>query len=264
MSVARAAARCPAGARHVKRCSLAWRGAAAMPAAALAVHQLRYELAFGSDAHRQLAIEGHGYLGWVTPAVIVIASLALGGMLGRVVAAWRRGQPDLSEGRRLVIVWLATAFGLLLVYTGQELVGGAGRDRASDRDRRRFRGGWPVGDPGVAWCRGAARRVAGRCAACRRVRGPRRTRSAWPRSLSRCAATRSAAAASAAVVAAGVCVRGTRAAAGLASDARLTADHAVAGEHPDCRTGGGASCAPPHRQPAHARSPGACAPTCSS
>ena len=43
------------------------RGAALMPAAALAVHQLRYALAFGDGAPQALSAQGHAYLTSIAP-----------------------------------------------------------------------------------------------------------------------------------------------------------------------------------------------------
>ena len=42
--------------------SVRTRGLLLMPAGALAVHQLRYVLAYGSHAPDRLAAQGHGYL----------------------------------------------------------------------------------------------------------------------------------------------------------------------------------------------------------
>src|SRR5438309_135790 len=71
--------------------SPALRGAALMPAAALAVHQLRYALAYGGGASHALAAQGHAYLSSLTPWIVLLAGLALGGSLGALVQRWGRG-----------------------------------------------------------------------------------------------------------------------------------------------------------------------------
>jgi hypothetical protein len=62
---------------------------ALMPAAAFAVHQLRYYLAFGSAASVELRRTGHSYLHSVVPWIVLLVALAVGGLLralGRALA----------------------------------------------------------------------------------------------------------------------------------------------------------------------------------
>ncbi|HKG38487.1 MAG TPA: hypothetical protein VKB25_05815 [Conexibacter sp.] len=106
----------------------ALRGAALMPAAALGVHQLRYELAFGGDASRALAQQGHAYLASLTPWIVLLAGLALGASLGSLTQWWARG----GDGRRPVSrrvagvrVWLLASLALFAIFAGQELIEGA-------------------------------------------------------------------------------------------------------------------------------------------
>ena len=64
--------------------------AALLPPAAFAVHQLRYWLAFGSNAGIELQRTGHSYLHSVVPWVVLLLALAVGGFLralGRAFAA---------------------------------------------------------------------------------------------------------------------------------------------------------------------------------
>jgi hypothetical protein len=108
----------------------ALRGAALMPAAALLVHQLRYELAFGADAPRALAEQGHAYLSSLTPWLVLLAALALGASLGALVQRWARDGVDDGEGhgaRRMagVRLWLLASAGLSAIFAGQELLEGA-------------------------------------------------------------------------------------------------------------------------------------------
>jgi hypothetical protein len=58
-------------------------GVALFPLGALAIHQLRYEPAFGSDASREPAAHGHGYLQALTPLVVLVASLGAASRPGR-------------------------------------------------------------------------------------------------------------------------------------------------------------------------------------
>jgi len=106
----------------------ALRGAALMPAAALLVHQLRYELAFGADAPRALAQQGHAYLSSLTPWIVLLAALALGACLGSLVQRWARGDVAAVDRRTRsadgVRVWLLASAGLVAIFAGQELLEG--------------------------------------------------------------------------------------------------------------------------------------------
>jgi hypothetical protein len=73
------------------------RGAALIVLGALAVHQLRYLLAYGSAAHEQLQTQGHGYLLHALPALIGFATAALAARLIR--AALRSPDPRLAPAR---------------------------------------------------------------------------------------------------------------------------------------------------------------------
>jgi uncharacterized protein len=93
-----------------------------MPAAALAVHQLRYVLAYGGHAHELLAEQGHAYLHSLTPWIVLALAAALGGFLGRAASAWRSGAD--GDARASGRIWLAATAGLIAVYAGQELLEG--------------------------------------------------------------------------------------------------------------------------------------------
>src|SRR5438067_13612814 len=54
---------------------------ALMPAAAFAVHQLRYWLAFGGHAGAQLQAQGHAYLHSLVPWIVLPIAIAVGGFL---------------------------------------------------------------------------------------------------------------------------------------------------------------------------------------
>ncbi|HTG33007.1 MAG TPA: hypothetical protein VLB76_08755 [Thermoanaerobaculia bacterium] len=109
------------------------RGAALMPAAALLVHQLRYELAYRGDASRALGEQGHAYLSSLTPWLVLLAALALGASLGALVQRWAAGG-GLRAGSRADVgaprfagarIWLLATLGLFAIYAGQELLEGA-------------------------------------------------------------------------------------------------------------------------------------------
>jgi apolipoprotein N-acyltransferase len=100
------------------------RGAALMPGAALAVHQLRYSIAFGSHAQSELTAQGHAYLSSLTPWIVLLATLAIGVSLGGLARRWAEGTGDAPARHPLLRTWLLAAVALVLVYTGQELLEG--------------------------------------------------------------------------------------------------------------------------------------------
>ena len=59
-----------------------------MPLAAWSVHQLRYLLAYGPEAGRQVSAQGHAYLSLLVPVFAGLAALALGAAVLRLRAAW--------------------------------------------------------------------------------------------------------------------------------------------------------------------------------
>jgi hypothetical protein len=102
-----------------------YRGMALLPLAALAVHQLRYGLAFGADAQERLALEGHGYLGSLEAVAVMLCAVAFGSFLTRLAGAWC-GKPGDAGGRRhgTLKLWAAAALALVVIYSGQELLEG--------------------------------------------------------------------------------------------------------------------------------------------
>jgi hypothetical protein len=110
------------GGRIDKLVPLRVRAAAAMPAAVLTIHQLRYQLAFGSRTNEKLATEGHQYLGAVAPLAAMLLAIAVGLFLARLGRAWRDGDEDAAPDSRgsLPKIWLLAALSLLLIYGGQE------------------------------------------------------------------------------------------------------------------------------------------------
>lgn len=89
-----------------------------LPAAAFAVHQLRYWLAYGDHANAQLIAQGHSYLHSLVPWTILALAIGAGSFLRRLAETARTGRsaPRLRAG----VVWAATWVGLFAIYATQE------------------------------------------------------------------------------------------------------------------------------------------------
>jgi hypothetical protein len=97
---------------------------ALMPVAAFAVHQLRYWLAFGGQAHVELQRQGHSYLHSVVPWLVVLIALAIGAFLRALGRAFG-GQRSLSRYTvSFAVLWLLCAVGLVAIYVAQESLEG--------------------------------------------------------------------------------------------------------------------------------------------
>jgi hypothetical protein len=105
------------------RSALAGRGFLLLPAAAFAVHELRYKLAYGSNANAALSAQGHSYLDSLAPWLVLLLALALGCFLVRVSRALA-GRPDRAPRRSFAALWLLATASLAAVYAGQELLEG--------------------------------------------------------------------------------------------------------------------------------------------
>ena len=106
---------------------LRFRAAALMPAAVLTVHQLRFQLAFGSHADSKLAAQGHEYLGVLAPIAATLLAIGVGLLLAAIALAWRRGGGEGESPTQAFAfhkLWLLAAFSLLAIYCGQELLEG--------------------------------------------------------------------------------------------------------------------------------------------
>lgn len=115
------------GRRIDKLVPLRIRAAAAMPAAVLTVHQLRYQLAFGGRTDEKLASQGHQYLGAVAPFAAMLLAIVVGLFLSNLARAWRDGDQDgggAHASHSFPKIWLLAALSLLLIYCGQELFEG--------------------------------------------------------------------------------------------------------------------------------------------
>lgn len=86
-----------------------------------AIHQLRYAIGYGHDAHRALALHGHAYLGALLPVILAGVVLAMTMGLLRVARGGRDGRP-----RSFTALWLGSAATLALIFTVQESLEGAG------------------------------------------------------------------------------------------------------------------------------------------
>jgi hypothetical protein len=92
-------------------------------AGAVAVHQLRYAIAYGNAAPDALAAHNHSYFGLALPTVATVFVIALSAMLIRL-AHGRAATP----GRRtpFALLWLCCALTLGAIYGIQETLEGAG------------------------------------------------------------------------------------------------------------------------------------------
>lgn len=110
-------ARCPGVLGGVARVAL-------LPAAALAVHQLRYLLAYGSAAGMELQRQGHSYLHSVVPWIVLVVALVVGGFLLALGRAFS-GQTSLSRfSLSFTALWLACTVALVAIYCCQEFLEG--------------------------------------------------------------------------------------------------------------------------------------------
>jgi hypothetical protein len=105
------------------RSALAGRGVLLLPVAALGVHELRYRLAYGSQASSVLAAQGHGYLDSLAPWLVLLLALAVGGFLVRVARALG-GRADTTPRRSFAALWALSATSLVGIYAAQESLEG--------------------------------------------------------------------------------------------------------------------------------------------
>ena len=98
--------------------------AAVLPAAAIAVHQLRYWLAFGSSAGIELQRQGHSYLHSVAPWIVVALAWAAGAFLSALGRAMNGHTSAPRYGLSLFALWLVCAASLVAIYSGQEFLEG--------------------------------------------------------------------------------------------------------------------------------------------
>jgi hypothetical protein len=99
------------------------RAIALLGAGAVAIHQLRYAIAYGNAAPQELAVHNHGYFELALPAVATLFVFALTAVLIRI-ARGRAAAPN----RRIPLtgLWLCCALALGTIYGVQETLEGAG------------------------------------------------------------------------------------------------------------------------------------------
>jgi hypothetical protein len=92
-----------------------------LPVATVAVHQLRYLLAYGPDAGRVLIAQGDAYVESLIPGLILLLGVCVGGAL---LHLWRvaRGCASARPARAVSVrqLWAFASIALLAAYLGQE------------------------------------------------------------------------------------------------------------------------------------------------
>jgi hypothetical protein len=91
-----------------------------MPAAAVAVHQLRYWLAYGSRANAELAAQGHSYLHSLVPWTILGIAVGAGLFLRRLWAVLQARSTPATSRLPVGALWLAAWVWLVAIYATQE------------------------------------------------------------------------------------------------------------------------------------------------
>jgi hypothetical protein len=91
-----------------------------MPAAAIAVHQLRYWLAYGSRANAELAAQGHSYLHSLVPWTIFGIAVGAGLFLRRLRGVLKARSAPRTSAVPAGVLWLAAWLGLVAIYAIQE------------------------------------------------------------------------------------------------------------------------------------------------
>jgi hypothetical protein len=108
------------GPHGAARPSRGWWAALVLPAAVLAVHQLRYVLAYGSHAAAQLSAHGDHYVAAATVISGTLVGIALGLAVLRLLATWR-GRAHVEVVRApLWLLWLSLTFVLVAGFCALE------------------------------------------------------------------------------------------------------------------------------------------------
>jgi hypothetical protein len=87
------------------------------------VHQLRYELTYGSRTGAELAAQGHGYQNSLAPWVVLLLAVGLGSLLVRVARA-AAAQQDVWRRRSFARLAVLSSALLLATYSLQEWLEG--------------------------------------------------------------------------------------------------------------------------------------------
>jgi len=97
---------------------------ALVPAAGLAVHQLRYWLAFGSGTTAELRVQGHSYLHSLVPWIVLLIAISAG-MFLRALGRALGGRCSLPRYTlSFAALWLTCAACLVAIYVCQEFLEG--------------------------------------------------------------------------------------------------------------------------------------------
>jgi hypothetical protein len=97
---------------------------ALMPAAAFAVHQMRYWLAFGGHSGAVLQAQGHSYLHSVVPWIVLLIALSAGAFLRALGRAFRGWCSLPRYTLSFAALWLLCAACLVAIYVAQESLEG--------------------------------------------------------------------------------------------------------------------------------------------
>jgi len=98
--------------------------AALVPAAALAVHQLRFLLAFGGGAGLQLGRSGHSYLHSAVPWIVLLIGVAVGAFLWALGAALEGQRSAPRYTLSLAGLWVVCSTCLIAIFATQEFLEG--------------------------------------------------------------------------------------------------------------------------------------------
>src|SRR5262245_6715132 len=88
------------------------RGFLLMPVGAIVVHQLRFRIAYGSQANQVLAAQGHSYLTSFAPWLVLALAIGLGAFALRVARA-AAGRPDDRPRRSFAGLWALSSASLV-------------------------------------------------------------------------------------------------------------------------------------------------------
>jgi hypothetical protein len=97
---------------------------ALVPAAALAVHQLRFTLAFGGHASAALQQQGHAYLHSLAPWIALTLAAAAGVFLWALGRALNGHRSPTRYVLSFTGLWIACGLTLVAIFAAQELLEG--------------------------------------------------------------------------------------------------------------------------------------------
>ncbi len=95
-----------------------------VPAAAVVVHQLRFQLAYGGHAGAVLRRQGHSYLHSMAPWIVLALAVAAGLFLWAVGRALSGNRSPTRYAASFTVLWIACSITLIAIYAGQELLEG--------------------------------------------------------------------------------------------------------------------------------------------